>query len=176
MEKRMKQRVKNAGKVGVGINGSGYMDSNIWFEVLRMPDELSTSEKMWLRTGIVASQYVEEGNKDFLMSILLAYFEKKYNLSLDSLKSGSRKEEIRLPRQMIMHCCATYGQMSLSKIGDVFSQNHSTVYHSKVVINNYIETDKVFRIKYVNMLRAAGLNIAAERLLSKYNELRQVYN
>lgn len=55
----------------------------------------------------------------------------------------TRRREIAVPRQFIMHILATKSNLSLKNIGHLFDKkyDHTTVIHSKNVINNLVFSD-----------------------------------
>ena len=64
-----------------------------------------------------------------------------YQVSLDELKSSSRKKNIVLPRNLGMYLCRSMTEMSLQEIGRGFGRNHSTVLYSVNKIENSLKKD-----------------------------------
>ncbi|MFH1136830.1 MAG: chromosomal replication initiator protein DnaA [Pseudomonadota bacterium] len=82
---------------------------------------------------------------------------RQYQLSLEDIKSASRKKNIVLPRNLGMYLCRSLTEMSLQEIGRGFGRNHSTVLYSVNNIDNQIKKDN--KIK-------AQLEFLTERLVS----------
>ncbi|NOQ47021.1 MAG: chromosomal replication initiator protein DnaA [Desulfobulbaceae bacterium] len=58
----------------------------------------------------------------------------EFNISVDKLKSRSRKRSITFPRQVAMFLTRKYTDQSLSDIGAMYNRDHSTVLHAIKVI------------------------------------------
>ncbi len=66
-----------------------------------------------------------------------------YDVTLDDLKSKSRKKENVIPRQMAMYMLKEMTSLPLKSIGYQFSnRDHSTVIHAIQSINSLVEYDK----------------------------------
>lgn len=60
------------------------------------------------------------------------------------LSLKTRKAEIVLARSLVIYFLRLFKLGSLSQIGNLFNKDHATVMHSVVMINNRIDTDKLF--------------------------------
>ena len=82
---------------------------------------------------------------------------RKYNVSVELLKSKKRKAEISYPRQIAMYICREHLEESLKRIGTEFGgKDHTTVMHSVDKIKKEIKTNKMLSdeiIKIVNQIR-----------------------
>jgi len=58
----------------------------------------------------------------------------QYNVSVNDLKSKSRKRSITFPRQVGMYLTRKYTEQSLADIGSLYNRDHSTVLHAIKVI------------------------------------------
>ena len=58
----------------------------------------------------------------------------QFNVSLDELKSRSRKRAVTFPRQVAMFLTRKYTEESLADIGGYYNRDHSTVLHAIKVI------------------------------------------
>lgn len=58
----------------------------------------------------------------------------QYNVSVEELKSRSRKRSVAFPRQMGMYLTRKYTDQSLADIGSLYNRDHSTVLHAIKVI------------------------------------------
>jgi len=60
---------------------------------------------------------------------------KCYKISPQELVSRSRKQRIRLPRNIAIYLCRRYLDISLDDIGRIFNRHHATILHSIVNID-----------------------------------------
>lgn len=89
-------------------------------------------------------------------SIALAVSEAT-EISMDALKSKSRKREIVEARQIAMAIMCKERCASLAEIGFFFGgRDHSTVIHARTTVNDLIFTDKSFHTKYRLCLQYAN--------------------
>ncbi len=58
----------------------------------------------------------------------------QYNVSVEDLKSRSRKRSVSFPRQVAMYLTRKYTDHSLADIGALYNRDHSTVLHAVKVI------------------------------------------
>jgi len=83
---------------------------------------------------------------DYIQKIVCDYF----NISVDSLKSKTRKREIVQARQVAMYFAKTFTKNSLAVIGSVIGgKDHATVLHACRTVQNLMDTDKKFK-QYVD--------------------------
>jgi len=59
---------------------------------------------------------------------------RQYKVSIDDLKSKSRKRAITFPRQIAMYLTRKYTEQSLADIGALYNRDHSTVLHAIKVV------------------------------------------
>ena len=72
-----------------------------------------------------------------------------YKLSVNDLKSKSRKREIVIARQVAMHLIKSYTNCSLKAIGELFGgKDHSTVMYAQKSVNNMLVKDPYFKSKF----------------------------
>lgn len=72
-----------------------------------------------------------------------------FNLNYNDIDINTRKREICEPRQIEHTMMKVYTKASLSEIGVLGGEkDHASVLHSKKTINNLLDTDKDFVIKY----------------------------
>lgn len=65
----------------------------------------------------------------------------QFNVSVNELKSRSRKKIVTVPRQIGMYLSRKYTEESLAQIGKTFHRDHSTVLHSIKVVSNKLVRD-----------------------------------
>ena len=80
---------------------------------------------------------------DFIQKTVADHFD----VSLDDIKSKTRKKEIVIARQVAIYFSKEYTQHSLKSIGFHFGgRDHSTVIHSVQSVNDMMETDSKFKL------------------------------
>ncbi|TXD45886.1 helix-turn-helix domain-containing protein [Polaribacter sp. IC073] len=60
-------------------------------------------------------------------------------------REDTRKREIVFPRQVAMYFIHKYGNLSLTKIGDLFKRDHASVLHSLKAISDVITSPESVR-------------------------------
>ena len=72
-----------------------------------------------------------------------------YNISIETIKSNSRKHEIALARQMAIYLIKEFTKLPLKAIGQEFGgRDHTTIMHSCRAIDDYLMFDKSVRKSY----------------------------
>ena len=72
--------------------------------------------------------------------------ENHFGLQEGDIQKNTRKEEIKFPRQVAMYFCRKLTRYSQATIGNQLGgKDHATVIHAKTVVENRIDTDKIFR-------------------------------
>ncbi|RPG60699.1 MAG: chromosomal replication initiator protein DnaA [Flavobacteriales bacterium TMED191] len=85
---------------------------------------------------------------DYIQKVVCDYFD----LSIDTLKSKTRKRNIVQARQLAMYFSKQLTKSSLANIGArCGGKDHATVLHACKTVNNLVDTDKDFR-QYVQEL------------------------
>ena len=85
---------------------------------------------------------------DYIQKVICDYFD----LSIDTLKSKTRKRNIVQARQLAMYFSKQLTKSSLANIGArCGGKDHATVLHACKTVNNLVDTDKDFR-QYVQEL------------------------
>jgi chromosomal replication initiator protein len=79
---------------------------------------------------------------DYISKLVCEYFE----ISLDMVKSKTRKREIVQARQIAMYLIKRSGKYSLKAVGAFFGgRDHSTVIYACQTVEDLMETDKKFK-------------------------------
>lgn len=80
---------------------------------------------------------------DYIQKVICDYF----NMSMESMKSKTRKREIVQARQIAMYFAKNLTKSSLATIGSVIGgKDHATVLHACKTVNNLMDTDKRFKV------------------------------
>ncbi len=69
----------------------------------------------------------------------------QFRVSIDDLRSRSRKRSISFPRQMAMYLTRKYTKRSLADIGDMYNRDHSTVLYAIKVITQDMSRETSIR-------------------------------
>lgn len=146
------------------------ISSDIWFEVLSEKQKLSEQEKMWLKVGYEAQFVGAKATKQSLRVNLEDYFDINHEIKPHQLRAKTRVREVVEARQMIFHCLRANTDMSLNEIGKYYGKDHATVLHGQRNVDNLLDIDKTFRIKYLHMLHWVGLGSVATRLGKRYED------
>jgi len=77
----------------------------------------------------------------------------QFRVSVDDLRSRSRKRTIAFPRQMAMYLTRKFTNQSLADIGNIYNRDHSTVLHAIKIITREISQQASVR-QQVEMLSA----------------------
>ncbi|MFT5618339.1 MAG: chromosomal replication initiator protein [Arenicella sp.] len=84
----------------------------------------------------------KELSVDIIQKIVASYFK----LSVDDLKSKTRKKEIAQARQIAMHFCKQLTKTPVKIIGDRFGgRDHSTVVHASKAVVRKTENDSLYQ-------------------------------
>ncbi|MEI6061729.1 MAG: helix-turn-helix domain-containing protein [Bacteroidota bacterium] len=103
---------------------------------------------MWIRretilpAGIDRQQLARAG-QDMITNSVLEYFD----LTFSQVTDRTRKLAILIPRHFIHYFLTVLDDKSFREIGFVTGLDHATVTRSRDMIENWIETDKHFRVK-----------------------------
>ncbi len=90
---------------------------------------------------------------------ILAIVSKHFNVSIEDMKSSSRRREISTARQMGMYLMRHHTDLSLPKIGDVFGgKDHTTVLYS---------CDKIEQLKAKNAEMARTIRQLGEQITGR---------
>ena len=76
----------------------------------------------------------------------------QYNISMDDIKSKSRKSVVAIPRLLTMHILRSNTLLTLEEIGDIFNRDHTTVINAIKSTSNMLETDYDFKEEYQKLV------------------------
>jgi len=77
----------------------------------------------------VLKGFVDRKKKLDLASIQ-QFIARNFSITVNDLKSSSRKQEFGFPRSVAMYFCRKYANMTLEAIGEGFHRNHATVLYN----------------------------------------------
>ena len=102
----------------------------------------------------VLKNIVQEIDTEVSMDYIQKTVANHYNVSLESLKSKSRKRELVAARQVAMFFAKKYTNHSLKSIGYYFGgRDHSTVIHALQAVNDMLDTEPRFKIAFKDLQR-----------------------
>lgn len=77
-----------------------------------------------------------------------------YDIPEDYHENKTRKREYVQPRQQAMFIIyRMFPKKSLQSIGNLFGKDHTTVLHAKKTVNNLIDTDRKYRLRFEDLLK-----------------------
>ncbi|MDX2189487.1 MAG: chromosomal replication initiator protein DnaA [Bacteroidota bacterium] len=95
-----------------------------------------------------------EVNIDFIHKSITDFFK----VTLEDVKSKSRKKELVIPRQVGIYLAKNYTTLSLKTIGLYFGgRDHSTVIHSIETVEDMMVTDKKFKAQMIEIQKRMKL-------------------
>ncbi|MES2796774.1 MAG: chromosomal replication initiator protein DnaA [Bacteroidota bacterium] len=95
---------------------------------------------------------VEKQEKVVTMDTIFEEVSKHFLVSIEDIKSKSRKKEFILPRQMAMFLAKEILNIPLSNIGYYFDRDHSTVIYSVNSLNEAMNSEKIVQ-DHIDRLR-----------------------
>ncbi|MEM7055596.1 MAG: chromosomal replication initiator protein DnaA, partial [Bacteroidota bacterium] len=108
----------------------------------------------------VLKHIVHEVDTEVSIDYLQKVVTEHYNVSLESLKSKTRKKEIVIARQVVMYLAKQYTNHSLKSIGYYCGgRDHSTVIHALQSVNDMLDTDPQFRSSLEAIKRKVKLQL-----------------
>lgn len=87
-------------------------------------------------------------NNKTIAEIIIKEVSGFFEVDLEQLKSKDRHDEIVKPRQLTFYFLSLHTTYSLERIGQHLNRDHSTVSHSKGVVEDLLLTDKFYRKDY----------------------------
>ncbi|MBX9890522.1 MAG: chromosomal replication initiator protein DnaA [Amoebophilaceae bacterium] len=94
----------------------------------------------------------QQTNVEISLEMLQQEVASHYKVSLEELKSKTRKKEIVMARQVAMHLSKKYTHHSLKAIGAYFGgRDHTTVVHALHVVDNCLVTDALYAQQYASL-------------------------
>jgi chromosomal replication initiator protein len=90
--------------------------------------------------------FVKHSSREVSIDYIQKLVTEFYGLSVEQLKSKTRKREIVQARQISMYYAKSMTKASLKSIGTYFGgRDHSTVIHACQTVNDLMDTDKKFK-------------------------------
>lgn len=111
----------------------------------------------------LAKQILKNFVKNVSKEISIEYIQKLvcdyFGISIDQVKSKTRKREIVQARQISMYFAKDLTKSSLKTIGMHFGgRDHSTVIHACQTVNDLMETDKKFKVDVEELSKRIKIN------------------
>lgn len=111
----------------------------------------------------LAKQILKNFVRNVSKEISIEYIQKLvcdyFGISIDQVKSKTRKREIVQARQISMYFAKDLTKSSLKTIGMHFGgRDHSTVIHACQTVNDLIETDKKFKLDVDELAKRIKIN------------------
>ena len=108
----------------------------------------------------VLKNIVHEIDTEVSIDYLQKVVTEHYNVSLESLKSKTRKKEIVIARQVAMYLAKQYTNHSLKSIGHYCGgRDHSTVIHALQTVNDMLDTEPQFSLSLEELKRKIKLKL-----------------
>jgi len=108
----------------------------------------------------VLKNIVQETHTEVSMDYIQKTVASHYGVSLESLKSKSRKRELVTARQAAMYLAKRYTDHSLKSIGYYFGgRDHSTVIHALQTVNNMLDTEPRFKLSFKDLQQKIKLKV-----------------
>ena len=94
----------------------------------------------------VMENFIKRSSKEVNVESIQNLVASHYDISVDRIKSKTRKREIVTARQLAMYLCKNHTKEPLKGIGQKFGgRDHSTVIYSLKAVQDMIDTDKDFK-------------------------------
>lgn len=107
-----------------------------------------------LARQVVKNIVQEPGTTEMSMEHIQKTVAAYYSVSLENLRSKSRKRELVAARQMAMFFAKRYTNHSLKSIGHYFGgRDHSTVIHALQTVNDMLDTEPRFKLALEELQR-----------------------
>ncbi len=116
----------------------------------------------------IASPYVMPGVESVsnylnIIDRVTRYVINTNGISLEDIKSKSRKREFADPRQICMYVLRRYTTMTTEYIGNYYNRDHTTVVHATKTITGYLEVDSVIRGKVNDIVNRLELKLVTNK-------------
>ncbi len=105
-------------------------------------------------TRQVLRNIVQEIGTEVSMDFIQKTVAEHFNVSLENLKSKSRKREFVTARQVAMYFVKKYTNHSLKSIGHYFGgRDHSTISHALQAVSDMLDTEPYFKRSFEDLQR-----------------------
>lgn len=102
----------------------------------------------------VVHSIVQNSEVELNIEYIQKYVANYFDVTIDQMKSKTRKREIVVPRQVAMYLTKEYTNMSLKSIGYHFgNRDHSTIIHAIKAVNDMMDTDQHFYATMQELLK-----------------------
>jgi chromosomal replication initiator protein len=103
--------------------------------------------------------FIKHSSREISIEYIQKLVSDYYGISIDQIKSKTRKREIVQARQISMYFAKQLTKASLKNIGMYFGgRDHSTVIHACQTVNDLIDTDKKFKSDVEELSKRIKIN------------------
>ena len=95
-----------------------------------IPENERRSLSLPMVKGLLEDLIIQEQQKELTPSRVIEIVASHYGIPLNDVLGKSQSKDCVVPRQVAMHLCRELLGMPYTKIGEIFSRNHSTVMSS----------------------------------------------
>lgn len=146
---RIVEKKAQGNNLGLGEEHIGYLANNVRGDVRKIESALiAIRAKASLMGGHIDMDLIREvvasviGVGQALSAATIAELVSgQFKVSLEDLRSRSRKRAIAFPRQVAMYLARKYTEESLVDIGRAFNRDHSTVLHAIKAVSTQLLRD-----------------------------------
>jgi len=111
-------------------------------------------------TNQVIENFVNHISKEITVENIQKLVAEHFGISVDILKTKSRKRDVVVARQLSMYFAKEFTQKSLKHIGQRFDKDHSTVLYSHKAVRNLMDSDLLFKDTVDRLKRKVELNLS----------------
>ncbi|WP_136808083.1 chromosomal replication initiator protein DnaA [Desulfosediminicola flagellatus] len=141
---RIVERKAGTHQLGLAEEGVNYLAQHIRGDIRQVESAIvAIRAKSRLMGGHVDMDMIREAvtsvvgvGQQLTIQMISDLIAKQFKVSVDDMKSRSRKRQLTFPRQVAMYLCRKYTDDSLAEIGRAFNRDHSTVMHSIKKVTN----------------------------------------
>lgn len=126
-----------------------------WIDLLKRAT-LRKNSSLWVLRGLKA--YHEYRIESVKLCNIVKNISIKTGFLVSEISLKTRKREVLEVRQLAHYVCRKHTKLSLEHIGySIGEKDHATVINSIEVVQNLLDTDKIFRSKYDEIITEYNL-------------------
>ena len=109
----------------------------------------------------VMQNFIRNASKEVTIEKIKKIVADYFQLSVDRLRSKTRKREVVMARQISMYMAKTLTNQSLKSIGEAFGgRDHSTVIYSCRAVRDLMDTDNQYREAVADLEKQINMSMA----------------